>query len=279
MVFIDPAATQDLDDLRAFPLATEDVLVVGFVKSGTSWLQVMITNLFDHLNTCGGELRKVPSLHGRFRVEGRYYSYPDCLTLPPPRLMKTHLPRDCMPERWPAHGKVVHITRNPKDVCVSLFHELKSLSRSAPESQIVVREFADYFERFMAHQVPWAPIADHIIGWRTFHHPNLLKISYEDARADPRPSLLAIAEFFGQPADGERIDQVVRSTDFETMRASSAVRNQINHPDLREDSDAPFMRKGAVGDWKQWFTVAQNERFDREIVRPLERSGVFLSYE
>ena len=94
MVFIDPAATQDLDDLRAFPLATEDVLVVGFVKSGTSWLQIMITNLFDHLNTCGGELRKVPSLHGRFRVEGRYYSYPDCLTLPPPRLMKTHLPRE-----------------------------------------------------------------------------------------------------------------------------------------------------------------------------------------
>lgn len=279
MVFIDHAATQDLGDLRKFPVADDDVLVVGFVKSGTSWLQVMVTNLFDHLNTCGGDLRKVPSLHGRFRVEGRYYSYTDCLTLRSPRLMKTHLPRDYMPAGWPEHGKVIHITRNPKDVCVSLFHELRNISRSSPQSEIVVEAFPGFFEQFMAHQVPWAPIADHIIGWREFDHPNLLKLTYEEALADPRPALRHIAEFLGQPVDEERIEQVVQSTEFSRMRAASSVRNQINHPDLREDGDAPFMRKGVVGDWKQYFTVAQNERFDREIVRQLEQHGVFLAYD
>ena len=277
MVFVDTATVHDLDDIRRFPLADDDVLIVGFVKSGTSWLQVMITQLFDELNTCGGELRKVPSLHARKGVEGRYYAFADALALAPPRLMKTHLPLQMMPERWPEHGKVVHITRNPKDVCVSLFHELRHLSRSAPESAIVVREFDDYFEKFMAHQVPWAPILDHILDWESFDHPNLLKLTYEDARKNTRRALEQVGEFLDRPAANERIDEVVRATEFNAMK-SSEVRHHINHPDIRDDADTPFMRKGVVGDWINWLSAAQNERFDREIVQPLEQQGISLTY-
>jgi hypothetical protein len=278
MVFVDDTVTQDIDDLMAFPLADDDVLVVGFVKSGTSWLQLMITELSDGLNTCG-EAHKVPSLHGGFRVEGQYYGYADCLRLPSPRLMKTHLPRQWMPERWPEHGKVVHIARNPKDVCVSLFHEMKNRSRTMAQSETDVLEFAEYLRLFMAHQVPWAPIADHLVGWRQYDHPNLLKVTYEETRSNPVPVLRAIAEFLGSPVSSERIDAIARATAFDAMRANSALLSQINHPDLRQDSDAPFMRKGVVGDWKEWLTVAQNDRFDREIVRQIEAGGVFLTYE
>lgn len=278
MYFIDYATVQDLEYIRSFPIEDDDVLVIGFVKSGTSWLQVMITNLFDELNTCGGELRKVPSLHGRNRVAGKYYGYEDCVSLTPPRLMKSHLPRELMPGRWPDHGKVVHISRNPKDVCISLFHELNFMGRTAPGSPTAVSEFSAYFQKFMIGQVPWAPIADHLLSWSLFDHPNLLKITYEDALRNTRATLGSIVDFIGRPVSEERIDQVVRTTEFKAMRESS-LRYQINHPDLREDTDAPFMRKGIIGDWKNVMTVAQNELFDREIVHRLEDNGVFMSYE
>lgn len=72
--------------------------------------------------------------------------------------------------------------------------------------------------------------------------------------------------------------QVVAATEFDAMKKSD-LRNQINHPDMREDTSTPFMRKGIVGDWKDWLTVAQNERMDREIVAPLRAAGLDLTYE
>ncbi len=36
---------------------------------------------------------------------------------------------------------------------------------------------------------------------------------------------------------------------------------------------------GEVGDWKNWITVAQNERFDDVIERRFEGTGIVFTYE
>jgi Sulfotransferase domain len=278
MVFIDRGTVQDLDDIKNFPVGEQDLLVVGFPKSGTSWLQVMITNLWDDWKTCGGGQRKVPSLHGKNAFEGKYYGYADALALESPRLIKTHLHLELMPSRWPERGKVVHITRNPKDVCVSLYHELRHMRRTDPGAEVQAEDFRSHVEDFLAGEVPWGPFTDNVLGWHKFEHPNLLKITYEDARRHTADVLERIVVFVGRPTPEGRAAQVVAETDFETMK-NSELRNQINHPDMREDTATPFMRKGIVGDWKDWLTVAQSERMDREIVAPLQDAGLELIYE
>jgi hypothetical protein len=273
-MFYDATVAHDLDDLRRFPVNDDDVFVVGFPKSGTSWLQVMVTNLWDDWGVAkyGG---KVPSLHGG--VLPNYLGYEAALACESPRLVKTHLPLDYFPERWPEHGRVIHITRNPKDVCVSLFHELNNIYRHAPESPTAVSDLATLVERFIDGQVPFGPYVDNVLSWRRFEHPNLLKLTYESARLDTKTTLEAIVEFIGRPVAPGRIDEVVRTTEFEAMRKSD-VRFQINHPDLREDSNAPFMRRGVVGGWRDTLTVDQSERIDEAIVRPLEEHGIALTY-
>jgi hypothetical protein len=281
MFVIDTATAHTADEIADFALGDDDVIVVGFPKSGTSWLQIMVANLWDDLHTCGGNLRKVPSLHGRsVDADGvRYYGYADCVTLESPRLIKTHLPRGMMPTRWPEHGKVVHITRNPKDVCVSFFFELYYMQRrTAPGSEVGVDDFAEHFSRFVAGNVPWGPYVENIVSWREFDNPNLFKLTYEEARRNTRDVLGRIVDFVGRPIAPGRIEEVVTKTKFESMRKSE-IRLQINHPDIREDTAAPFMRKGVVGDWRNMFTVAQNEIFDRTIVSRLEAHGVYLDYE
>jgi amine sulfotransferase len=274
-MFFDPTIMHNLEDLKRFPVNDEDVFIVGFPKSGTSWLQVMVTNLWDDWGVCQTDDRRVPSLHG---VEiANYLGYEAALACPSPRLVKTHIARYCFPDRWPEHGRVIHIVRNPKDVCVSLFHELNNLWRAKPESPSAVDDLDTLVDRFVAGEVPFGPFADNVLSWLEFDHPSMLKLTYESARVDTRATLERVVEFVGRPTEPGRIDEVVRTTEFEAMRKSQ-VRFQINSPDLREDSSSPFMRRGVVGGWRDTLTVAQSDRIDAAVVSQLEAGGLSLTY-
>lgn len=274
----DPRLMHDLDDVRRFPLGDDDLIIAGFTKSGTNWMQVVFANLWDDWTTTQNEHKRVPNLAGTDGQEN-YRGYSACISADSPRLMKTHLPRELMPQRWPDHGKVVHIARNPKDVCISLFYELSALSRAIPDSPQSVEDFSVHVDRFVKGEILYGPFTDNLIGWRTFEHPNLLKISYEDARADIRSVLLEVIDFVGKPVSDERLDEVIRITDFDAMKKSD-LSKQINHFGTREEgSENPFMRKGMVGDWKNGMSMAQSELIDREIVKRLEENGVHLTYE
>ena len=53
-----------------------------------------------------------------------HWPQPDLITLPSPRLMKTHLPYSVIPKgaNEETQCKYIYIVRNPKDVAVSFFH-------------------------------------------------------------------------------------------------------------------------------------------------------------
>jgi hypothetical protein len=133
-----------------------------------------------------------------------------------------------------------------------------------------------HVRQFVAGVVPWGPYLENMISWRTFDHPNLLKISYEEARRDPRATFERIVAFVGRPVTPERLEKVLAETSFETMR-NSDVRFQINHPNLREDTDAPFMRKGSTGGWKDEMSAEDSRLIDTHIVEPLEKMGIRLA--
>lgn len=276
---LDPELSHaSVDDLKAFPLDDRDVVVAGYPKSGTNWFQIMVANLWDDWTTLRNDRGQVPNLSGKDRPG--YAGYEACLAVPGPRLMKTHLPVELMPRRWPEHGRVVHITRNPKDVCVSYFHDLRGLARSAPHSRYALpdgttmRQFARTFER---GEVPYGRYTENVIGWRRLTHPHLLHVEYEQAKVDIRGTLERVIAFVGKPISEGRLDSVIAQTEFQAMR-SGDIRQQINHPDLREGADNAFLRKGIVGDWKEEMSTADSEFLDATIVSELEAADVRLVY-
>ena len=271
------------DEIRNFPLDEGDVLIQGYPKSGTNWMQVILANLWDDWSMLAGELKQVPHLTGR-SDRPNYCGYSACLAFGTPRLMKTHLPVDLFPRRWPRYGKVVHVIRNPKDTVVSFYHQVQGgLSQTHPESPFALPENAtlhDFVLRFVAGTVPYGLYTTNAIGWHNVEHPNLLKISYEQAKMDALGTVRTIAQFVGKPVSEERIRKVVAMTDFDAIK-SSDLRHQINLPTLREGSDdpVPYLRKGIVGGWKDSLSVADSELLDETVVAELERNGLHLIYE
>jgi hypothetical protein len=274
-----PDLYHGLEDQRQFPLEDEDVVVVGFPKSGTSWIQVMLTNLYDDWGNHELPLSKVPSLHGYRRKDtpSEYYGYDASLELKSPRLLKSHLWREYFPERWPEHGKVVHITRNPKDVCVSFYFEVQDFAKVSDGKVLLPTDFDGFVDKFAAGEVAFSPFVDSVASWWNYDHPNLCKLVYEDIRHDPRAAVEKMVEFIGKPVDKKRIADVAEKGLFENMKDND-YRFQVNHPNLREGTDSPFVRKGKIGGWRDYLTLSQSEVLDREVVAPLEDQGIHLNY-
>jgi hypothetical protein len=84
-----------------------------------------------------------------------------------------------------------------------------------------------------------------------------LFLTYEQMLAAPGAAVQSIARFLGGRAnelalDPERLAGVVHASDFEHMR-----RDQDRWSSRRPADMPAFVRKGAVGDWRNYFTPQQ----------------------
>ena len=84
-----------------------------------------------------------------------------------------------------------------------------------------------------------------------------------------------IAEFVQKPLSDEIINRIAEQCTFEGMMKNADSFKVID----RRDHSFQILRKGAVGDWKNYFTSELNERFGREVLEKLRGSGLEFEYE
>ncbi|XP_068097193.1 sulfotransferase 2B1-like [Hyperolius riggenbachi] len=241
-----------------FEVYDDDVYNVTYPKSGTNWM-IEILNLIKY----NGD----PTISQTVPVYERspWIEIPDSAAqldkLTRPRIISSHLPYNFFPKSFStSKAKVIYTMRNPKDIIVSLFHFLK-MHCYFEENDDFQQSIDDFLEGNVMLYGSWF---DHLKGWMQMKDESRFFLNtYEELLKDHRGSVARLCKFLGKDLSDAQIDSVVKHSSFNTMKDNKMSNFTEMSSEILDQTKGSFLRKGVSGDWKNHFTVAQSEYFDR----------------
>ncbi|TFK09347.1 tryptophan 5-hydroxylase 1 [Platysternon megacephalum] len=270
------------DQIWNFRARPDDLLIATYAKAGTTWIQEIV-DMIQH----DGDIEKCKRATTYLRhpfiewvLPGPFSSDTNGLELaeamPSPRTLKTHLPVQLVPPSfWEQECKIIYVARNAKDNLVSYYH-FHRMNKNMPEPGT----WEEFLEKFMAGQVLWGCWYDHVKGWWDAKENHcILYLFYEDLKEDPKREIQKVLQFLEKDLENEVLDKIIHHTTFEIMKDNPMANYTFQPPAVMDHSISPFMRKGTVGDWKNHFTIAQNEKFDEDYRKKMSRTSLTFRME
>lgn len=261
-----------MEELNSFELRPDDVWVVSYPKSGTTWVQQIVKLLRNGGKDDGRKITDAIPFVDSVTKDPIFYYQVNLHELPFPRAFKSHFTYDVMPCGLPSTKpcKYIYVARNPKDVVVSLFHFLQAHKVLPPDVK-----WGDFLSMYMKGDVGYGSWFDHVLGWWAHKDdPNVLFLKYEDMKKDLNGSVQKIATFIGCTVNKEQLEAVVKQCEFQSMKSNP----QANYTWESAHQANSFMRKGVVGDWKNHFTDEESAQFDTLCAEKMDRTGLVFDF-
>ena len=274
------------DRFKSWNVRPDDIYVCSFPKNGTTWTQELVWLVQNDadLEKAKSMLldQRVPFLEFPMLTDFLKHERPPSLQrdslqgiaiMTSPRIIKTHLHLCLLHDELLDKSKVIVCLRNPKDTVVSYFYHAKLF---------LVREytgdFPSFFDLFMDNLLLYSPYFEYVKDiWSRREHPNLCILFYEDMKKDLAASLRKVARFLGKELKNE--EALVDHLSFKKMKDNTAV----NKDELMQygmfSHNGNFIRKGEVGDWKNYFTEEINKRMDEAVNKHFKPIGLEFQYE
>ncbi|KAL1484249.1 hypothetical protein MTO96_032678 [Rhipicephalus appendiculatus] len=269
-----------------------DVFVRTYPKCGTNWTTFIVHNILSRGKEIGSvvEFRLMCPL---IEMTGAGAALNPSRTGP----IMTHLPLKVFSPMDEA--KYIYVARNPYDCAVSYYHFLKGLT---PKTFADV-SFENFLKLFLSGKVVYGDYFDHLLPWyERRNDDNVLFLTYEQLKIDTRTEVLKIADFLGGDhgavlrEDDALLEKVLHACSIENMKLffsespiedvkkilettsekSASCENFKTLPtdfaEMHEGSG--FVRKGIVGDWRNYFTEKQMKETKEWIERKTQGSDV-----
>lgn len=278
---------------------TGDLFIVTYVKCGTTWMQ-HIVYLIQNDGVPPANAVEFYKASPFIEVCGA-----DCMKwVKRPGAVKTHLPLHQL--RYSPDAKYIVVIRNPFDVLVSMHHFWFMISAYEYDGN-----FDDSFENFMENYIE---SGDYFAFYREWYErsadPNVLFVVYEDMKKDPEAAVLKVARFLGPEYEkrllannGKVLGEVLKYSSVEEMKkytnnmihefyaADFAFQGEeyaglrklhevVHNARGREEGSADsadkiyYVRKGIVGDWKNYFSPEQVKRLKERFRKETRGSGI-----
>ncbi|XP_067652173.1 sulfotransferase 1B1-like [Haliotis asinina] len=265
-------AEKTLESIRDIELNDDDVIICAYPKCGTHWVWEVV----EMLRSGVIEYRK--QVKDTQELELIYKEGADALSAP--RTLNTHLYLRMLPKQVVEKKiKCIQIMRNPKDACVSMFSQFRDTI--APVG--FEGDLAEFTEIYLSGQTYFGSYSDYLLTWKAelARSPGqpVLKLFYEDMKRDPLKTVKDIAGFLDLAVTDQFCEDIAHSCSFKKMKqVDKDLKEQFIKKKFWKEGSAGYYRKGEVGDWKNWFTVAESEKFDRIWNDKMKDSGVTFTY-
>lgn len=269
---------------RAFRPRPDDIVVATYPKSGTTWMQRILSLLIFRSDEPVALDRTFPWLEvNRRPIE---VVVDDLEAQRHRRSVKTHVPFDGVP-RFEA-VKYIHVARDGRDVCMSYHNHCTgfrpealarmdaiglaepALRRPYPR---VDPDPAIHFHDWLTTGVidgqnDGTPYLSYFAYEKTFWEArkerNLLFVHYGDLQADLTGEMRRIADFLEIEISDADLSRMAGSASFESMRKDATVLI----PEMAKNFEGGALRllnKGQSGRWRGLYDEADVDLFDRKL--------------
>ncbi|KAM6365981.1 LOW QUALITY PROTEIN: sulfotransferase 6B1-like [Alca torda] len=248
------SSPETLEALKSFETRSDDMILAGYPKTGTNWLDQMVKEL-ESADAKYTEEEMKERINAEKKLEtfphlefGDPGIYERMKKMPSRRIIRTHLPPHLLPPSvLQSKAKILVLVWNP----VSYYHFYNNMP--------MLPSFAswdEYFAAFMSGKLTWGSYFDHLVEWNKYiDHERIMVISYEELKEDWILGMKRIAAFFGFSLCEKDFPRIAKATGFQAMKKFNETHGKFG--------DILF-RKGIVGNWRDLFSKAQNEEMDQK---------------
>ncbi|QDO93678.1 sulfotransferase domain-containing protein [Formosa sediminum] len=235
---IDDEFLEEIDTTKV-----DDVFIVGFPKSGNTWMQSLMAGVLYGIDTefMPDKLAQeiVPDVHAR-----KYYKRFGVINF-----FKTHhLPK-------PNYKKVIYLVRDGRDAMVSYYHFNKNLG-----VDVTLEEMVKYGKN--VYPAKWV---EHVNSWqKNPYNADILIIRYEDLLNQPLIELNKICSFVNIERSEELLNKVIVGNEIDKMRKRVKQTGGLGNKMWEGDKGVKFFRKGKSGSYKSEMPLELISYFNEE---------------
>lgn len=261
-----------------FKFRDDDIIVSTYAKSGTTWLQQILSQLIFN----GREDMEVAEISPwiDLRVPPKEVKLPQVESQAHRRFLKTHLPVDALV--FSPKAKYIYIGRDGRDVLWSMHNHhfnannfwYEALNdtpgRVGPPIEKPVSDIIQYYNDWLDKDgFPFWSFWENVSSWWAIRNlPNVYMLHFAKLKADMPGEIRKLAAFLDIPVDPATWDAILEHCSFDYMK-KHATRSVPLGGAFWDGGSETFINKGTNGRWKEVLTQEQSERYEKLCVEKL----------
>jgi aryl sulfotransferase len=261
-----------------FKFRDDDIIISTYAKSGTTWMQQIISQLLFAGDTEMDTQSMSPWVD--FRVPPKEVKLPALEAQTHRRFVKTHLPVEALV--YSPKAKYIYIGRDGRDVLWSLYNHhangsqvmYDALNNSpglvGPPLEPPPADIREYWRTWLDRDgFPYWSLWENVRSWWAIRNlPNILLVHYEVLKKEMPAQMRRIAKFLDIPIDETKWDAIVEHCTFEWMREHGDKVVPMGGA-AWVGGVKTFINKGTNGRWRDTLTAAESAEYEARALAEL----------
>jgi aryl sulfotransferase len=262
-----------------FEFRDDDIVISTYAKSGTTWMQQIISQLlFD-----GADDMEVAEMSPwvDLRVQPKEIKLPLIEAQTHRRFLKTHLPVDALV--FSEKVKYIYIGRDGRDVLWSMYNHHTTANdtwyealndtpgRVGPPIGLPPSSITQYYHDWLDKDGhPWWPFWENVRSWWAIKDlPNVYLVHFSNLKNDMPGEIRRIARFIETPVDESKWDSILRHCSFDYMKANATKSVPLGGA-FWDGGAQTFIHKGTNGRWRDTLKPDEVSKYEARAAEELD---------